>query len=1556
MNNIHLLRHPLFTHMKKAVPYLLVFFIPFLTLTGFVLFYASGYGAIVPGSLNLLLNLWNGFAAVCFYFYLKHDHRFAMLSETLCILLSVSYGISAYALLQENNIRYLTIFALFPLVFHFYQKMQESTQTLFYILVLSACILTDYMLGAIITVALTVYTLIFSTGSLGCRIKSFLHFLILSAISFLLSGIISFPLYAEYFSHIGNDSYEGFTTTLPLITALSRFLLGSVSSAAFFSGTRLDLYFGLFFFITALLFFFVPSISKKEKGKQFLFVFFLFSAIEFSPVYFIMNFFRSYQNGSVYYGFLLIFFLLLLSARALSSQNSLNTKNFTAYSLCVALYLTVCIYCAGHNYHPLSVRSNLFFALCYLTLLALSFLRRKIQFPIRTLLSCLICLELFCNIFIVTNQNFIHAPLELADHYPDFSALTAYPAATPEETQSAQSASLESKDTQQEETPESPNTPAAISASEKYIATNLMTLLSYLPDKDFLTENEKDIAGIDSMSDYFAIQNAICKKLGAREDLFLPANFTLTFADSDFYRVADLGNHIYSFSYLHDTQFSNTSFYDMKATIATKESGTLILLDKLDMQLYHFEFSDGSQDKQVSFYLPLSSEYTVNNQLNGYWLNKSVYDTLPELVKAYEESRLSEKNEQLAFSRYLGIAATCIGVFVMLLLFFNKDKDKIYTFFGRMGKAIEDNRFLDRFAGFFLKTRVYWFSFLIPLAYFIFCLIINSCMPFGSNSIFDEDGLYLNYPSNLDIYYNLKEGHVLYSFLGGYGYSLYAVNPLAITRIFTTIFSPAQLAGLLTLEEALYFGLSGLSLAFYLTHRLTGKRADKNDLRILIPVIIYTLNNYMLCMHGFTSWYQVFPAVPLLLLATDYLIIKKKALPYIIALAYCIYANLYLALYICIFLLVRFFMYDFKNVKDFLKKGLRFAGCSILAALNSFFIISNTLLASADSAYQIDDSTFPAPGLHGNFFSQWMQHMIFSEVGAVNWSESYVNLYAGIGTILLIFLFCTSKKIRLSTKLRTFIPMMILYISFNGKVLSYIWNGFHYQTGVPNRYAFLLMLCIAILSYDSICAIESISMPRFFTISLAGIIFFILCQFIGSGNSTYAFAASLIIFICYLCFLLYSVVKHKYQNFYRPFLCLLALEMLCNMTFAFRQFNLSGIYKTGNVTEIHDTFAEIDHDTPPLARTIFAATPYKNGGAFYETETNELFNSFVTMHQSNLNMRYGMTGGVNYLTTSNASNPLGVALSGTRFIYYTYITENPCADLAEYQYLGSVDDSYIFENPYTLPIGIYAPIEAASFTESSSFVPYFHEDLSSLYLPEGKSLFTHQIISYDETGTKENSFYYTDENDKILTFSEVEAILAKENAKGNSTQAMDNLYINISVTPSADGPLYLYAIEYISLGYCQEGKSAKYRISFPTANLPASNDFYNLNIFMSENMPEFYENASEFVLEDISYEGHTLTGTTNYEKDGYTMLSIPYERGWKAYIDNKEVEIEDPYASMMFIKTPAGHHELKLVFTPYGMTQSLAVTGGSIIFTCLLFCTISILKRKHPTSITKNEG
>ena len=86
-------------------------------------------------------------------------------------------------------------------------------------------------------------------------------------------------------------------------------------------------------------------------------------------------------------------------------------------------------------------------------------------------------------------------------------------------------------------------------------------------------------------------------------------------------------------------------------------------------------------------------------------------------------------------------------------------------------------------------------------------------------------------------------------------------------------------------------------------------------------------------------------------------------------------------------------------------------------------------------------------------------------------------------------------------------------------------------------------------------------------------------------------------------------------------------------------------------------------------------------------------------------------------------------------------------------------------------------------------------------------------------------------------------------------------------------------------------------------------------------------------LKNISIKNDTITGTTNYEKDGYTMLSLAYDKGWSAYIDGKKVAVENPYDAGIYIKTPAGKHTLTLKFEPYDFSMLLDFNRSGIRIT-----------------------
>lgn len=165
------------------------------------------------------------------------------------------------------------------------------------------------------------------------------------------------------------------------------------------------------------------------------------------------------------------------------------------------------------------------------------------------------------------------------------------------------------------------------------------------------------------------------------------------------------------------------------------------------------------------------------------------------------------------------------------------------------------------------------------------------------------------------------------------------------------------------------------------------------------------------------------------------------------------------------------------------------------------------------------------------------------------------------------------------------------------------------------------------------------------------------------------------------------------------------------------------------------------------------------------------------------------------------------------------------------------------------------------------------------------------------------------------------------------------------------GSAYLYTGEFIPLG------KAEANVDF-AKDIPLSSKFTDLSetfdvVTMNEEVfNEFISEARKNQLEDIKIGNDTITGTTNYEKDGYTMLSLACDRSWHAYIDGEEVEIEDPYGAFMLIKTPSGKHTLELKYIPYGMKVGKAISLGFCCLTLLLFTALHMIKRRKTASIS----
>ena len=86
-------------------------------------------------------------------------------------------------------------------------------------------------------------------------------------------------------------------------------------------------------------------------------------------------------------------------------------------------------------------------------------------------------------------------------------------------------------------------------------------------------------------------------------------------------------------------------------------------------------------------------------------------------------------------------------------------------------------------------------------------------------------------------------------------------------------------------------------------------------------------------------------------------------------------------------------------------------------------------------------------------------------------------------------------------------------------------------------------------------------------------------------------------------------------------------------------------------------------------------------------------------------------------------------------------------------------------------------------------------------------------------------------------------------------------------------------------------------------------------------------------LEDVTFETNKVSGTIDVSEDKYLLLSIPYSKGWKAYVDGNKAEIFNANIAYSALKLDKGYHDVKLVYeTPYLKIGFLLSLAGIILF------------------------
>lgn len=258
------------------------------------------------------------------------------------------------------------------------------------------------------------------------------------------------------------------------------------------------------------------------------------------------------------------------------------------------------------------------------------------------------------------------------------------------------------------------------------------------------------------------------------------------------------------------------------------------------------------------------------------------------------------------------------------------------------------------------QTGLRWL-FLPALVVLFLVLVIyavNGIFPFGTDSIVHDDMGQCNVPMLYTLWDALHgNGSILLN--------LRTAGGVFITGVFENACSPVNVLFFLIcprdklLESMSFFLLIKIVLAAITSMLLFSRRFSVGPFWCTVLAVCYAFNPFLLQYYSNASWLEVVWIAPLILLGADRLLRGKRAVLYVLSLAYCIITQLYTSFMVLLFLFLEGAAYILLLVPKENRKSaaVRFGVSSLLSVLlSAFSALPSFFYMTASSRFQTTKS------------------------------------------------------------------------------------------------------------------------------------------------------------------------------------------------------------------------------------------------------------------------------------------------------------------------------------------------------------------------------------------------------------------------------------------------------------------------------------------------------------------------------------------------------------------------------------------------------------------------
>ena len=874
-------------------------------------------------------------------------------------------------------------------------------------------------------------------------------------------------------------------------------------------------------------------------------------------------------------------------------------------------------------------------------------------------------------------------------------------------------------------------------------------------------------------------------------------------------------------------------------------------------------------------------------------------------------------------------------------------------------------------------------AFLLPFLGMVAVMLIGRSEPFGSNySMLYSDMYHQYYPFFVNFRKALLSGDsLLYSWDIGMGIdylglvSYYLASPLNLLSVFVPESFTLEYFSMLA---PLKLGFAGLFFAIFLKRLF-----DKNDFSISIFGAFYGLCAWGLGYHWNVMWLDSFALLPLVVLGTVSLLRDKKFILYTITLALSVAANYYVGLFVCIFVFLIFVCYQIcrcRSLVRLLEDLGRIALFSVLAIGMTLFLELPALASLQNTQSSVNqfpdhfglnivDATLVAPAAEAwnalkaakaegaTFFS--LCGMFFTALGksflpimdgmrqvAGNMTGSHLhslkeglpNLYCGVGTILLSFLFLTAKEVKLRDKICSIVLLVFFMLSMLIIQLDYIWHGFHFTNMIPYRFSFLFSFVMLYMAYRAWMLRDQFKLWQFIVAGVLSLGLF-LCS---DERFTFVYLSyNISLLLLLLGVFIYMIIDRRLdKNAKEPLpiltlerrdakrrkygtmalMAILCLELVLNIANFGLRFTFTGI--TAYPRRYEDTQKALDYMYDREKDEDFFRTEVTRAQTLNDSALNGY--SGISTFTSSANVR---------ITTFMQSLGHGAKSTYNRYCYeegspvsdlflnIKYMidrtddnTESPYFDLVHE--FGKVS---LLENNKYLPLGVLAESELAQWSTSSTSNSFGKQN----------ELFTLA------TGLEEN--VWTNVSSTQLTVKAYDVTITYDNGRGYLTYRSDTtgrirytyqmnmegfLCLRVGVTQNNNLRVYRNGLEMfgenmslpqiMSVGEVQVGDTIIVEIDCKagtSGTMQVSGAILNDELFC-----QGYEILAASTLDLTAFSNTRVEGTIDCNRDGLLYTSIPYDGNWVVSLDGQIVEPVLVGDCMMALNVTQGVHTVRFVY------------------------------------------